>query len=141
MYSANISASFQHCLLVDMTSQNCKTSNQRWNNVAYVNVGIYNVEQRRINVAYFNVDLNNVTQCRNNVVNMTIWKKTNHEAKYRIIFLSFKEKLFNLNKMDLWTGCDPMDFEINLIFLIEPFFQHDQKSWQKLEYLENEKNF
>ena len=68
MYSANISASFQHCLLVDMTSQNCKTSNQRWNNVAYVNVGIYNVEQRRINVLYFNVAMNNVRQRRNNVV-------------------------------------------------------------------------
>ena len=29
-----------------------------WNNVVYVSVGIYNVEQRRINVVYFNVDLN-----------------------------------------------------------------------------------
>ena len=24
-----------------------------------------------------------------------------------------------------YPGCDVMDFEINLIFLIEPFFQHD----------------
>ena len=37
-------------------------------------------------------------------------------------------------------GCDVMDFEINLIFLIEPFFLHDQKD-QKLKYLENEKSF
>ena len=29
-----------------------------WNNVVYVSVGIYSVEQRRINVVYFNVDLN-----------------------------------------------------------------------------------
>ena len=30
--------------------------------------------------------------------------------------------------MKLITGCDIMDFEINLIFLDEPFFLHDQKS-------------
>ena len=36
--------------------------------------------------------------------------------------------------------CDVMDFEINHIFLTEPFFLHDQ--WvQKLQYLENEKSF
>ena len=34
-----------------------------------------------------------------------------------------------------------MDFEINLIFLIEPFFYMTKKSWQKLKYLENEKSF
>ena len=34
-----------------------------------------------------------------------------------------------------------MDFEIDLIFLIEPFFQHDQKWWQKRKYLENEMIF
>ena len=64
----------------------------------YVNVEIYNVEQRRINVVCFNVDINNVTQRRNNVVifnvkfhnvdqrrnkvvNMTIFKKLKR-AKY-----------------------------------------------------------
>ena len=26
-----------------------------------------------------------------------------------------------------YPGCDVMDFEINLIFLIKPFFLHDQK--------------
>ena len=30
-----------------------------------------------------------------------------------------------------YPGCDVMDFEINLIFLIEPFFQHDQKVMTK----------
>ena len=67
-YPANISTLFQRFLLVDMTSRRRTTSNQRWNNVVYLNVGIYNVEQRRINVAYFNVDVNNVRQRRNNVV-------------------------------------------------------------------------
>ena len=34
-----------------------------------------------------------------------------------------------------------MDFEIKIIFLIEPFFVYDKKSWQKLKYLENDKSF
>ena len=34
-----------------------------------------------------------------------------------------------------------MDFEINLIFLIEPFFPHDQKVMTKTETCENEKSF
>ena len=38
-------------------------------------------------------------------------------------------------------GCDVMNFEVNLIFLIKPFFLHDKKSGQKLKYLENEKSF
>ena len=29
-------------------------------------------------------------------------------------------------------GCDVMDFEINLNFLIEPFFLHDQKVMTKV---------
>ena len=37
------------------------------NNIVYLKVGIYNVEQRRINVAYFNVDVSNVRQRRNKV--------------------------------------------------------------------------
>ena len=38
-------------------------------------------------------------------------------------------------------GCDVMNFEVNLIFLIKPFFVHDQKVMTKLKYLENEKTF
>ena len=34
-----------------------------------------------------------------------------------------------------------MNLKIKLIFLIKSFFLHNQKSWQKLKYLENEKNF
>ena len=30
-----------------------------------------------------------------------------------------------------YPGCDVMNFEINLIFLIEPFFLHDQKVMTK----------
>ena len=43
---ANISTSVQRCFWVDMTSPRRTTSNQRWDNVVYVNVEIYNVEQR-----------------------------------------------------------------------------------------------
>ena len=91
-YPANISTSVQRCFWVDMTLRRRTTSNQRWNNVVYVNVEIHNVEQRWNNVVFFNVELNNVRQRRNNVVivnvdchnvgqrqnnvaNMTIWKK------------------------------------------------------------------
>ena len=38
-----------------------------------------------------------------------------------------------------WPGCDVINFEINLIFLIKPFLCMIRKSKQKLKYLENEK--
>ena len=44
-------------------------------------------------------------------------------------------------KIVCYPGCDVMDFETNLIFLIKPFFYITKKSWQKLKYLENEKSF
>ena len=64
----------------------------------YVNIEIYNVEQRRINVLHFNFDINNVRQRRNNViifyvefhnvdqrrnnvVNVTIFKKLKRARK------------------------------------------------------------
>ena len=34
-----------------------------------------------------------------------------------------------------------MNFEINLIFLIKPFFNMIKKSWQKLKYLKNENSY
>ena len=55
-----------------MTSRRHKTSNQRWNNVVYVNIEIYNVEQSRINVGNFKSDLSNIRQRRNNVVNFNV---------------------------------------------------------------------
>ena len=92
-----------------MTSGRRTTSNQRWNNVVYNNIEIYNVQQRWNNIVYFNVELNNVWQHqnkvvifnlhfhsvgqrRNNVANMTVWeKKIKPRFKNKIIFLSFKE--------------------------------------------------
>ena len=38
-------------------------------------------------------------------------------------------------------GCDVMNFEVDFIFLIKPFFLHDQKVMTKFKYLENKKNF
>ena len=43
VFSANISTLFQYYLLVDATSRCGTTSNQRWSNVVYFNVEIYNV--------------------------------------------------------------------------------------------------
>ena len=43
------------------------TSNQRWNNVVFVNIETYNIEFR-INVVYFNAYINSVRQHRNNVL-------------------------------------------------------------------------
>ena len=59
---------FERCLLVDITLQCGATSNQNWNNVLYLNVGIYNAEKCPVNIVYFNVDMNNDGQGRNNVV-------------------------------------------------------------------------
>ena len=39
------------------------------------------------------------------------------------------------------SGCDVITFEINLIFLIKPFFYMKKKSRQKFKYLENKKSF
>ena len=58
-----------------MTSRRRTTLNQHLNNVVYVNIEIYNVEQRRNNIVIFNVDFHNVGQRWNNVVNMIICKK------------------------------------------------------------------
>ena len=82
-----------------MTSPRRTMSNQRWNNFAYVNVEIYNVEQRQINFVSFNIDISNVRQRwnnavifnvefhdvdqrRSNIVNMTIFKKLKRAKKY-----------------------------------------------------------
>ena len=40
-----------------------------------------------------------------------------------------------------FPGCNVINFEINLIFLIKPFFYMTKKSRQKFEYLGNEKRF
>ena len=40
-----------------------------------------------------------------------------------------------------FTGCDVINFEIDLIFLRIPFLFMTKKSRQKFKYLENEKSF
>ena len=40
-----------------------------------------------------------------------------------------------------FPGCDDLDFEINLIFLINLLFYMTEMSRQKFKYLENEKDF
>ena len=40
-----------------------------------------------------------------------------------------------------YPGCDVINFEINLIFLIKPFFDMTENSRQKFQYLENKKSF
>ena len=76
-----------------MTSRRRTTSNQRWNNVVYVNdeqrrinflysnVDINNVRPRRNNVI-FNVEFHNVDQSRNNVLNINICKKLKRTKKF-----------------------------------------------------------
>ena len=105
LYPANISTSVQGCFYVDMMSRRRTTSNQRWNNVVYVNVEIYILQQRWNNIVYFNVELDNVRQHWNKVVifnvdfynvetTLRIWlfgKKFKPRFINKIIFLSFKE--------------------------------------------------
>ena len=40
-----------------------------------------------------------------------------------------------------FPGCDVINFEIDLIFLINPFFYMTKKSRQIFKYLQNEKTF
>ena len=99
-----------------MTSRRRAMSNQRWSNVVYVNVEIYNVEQRQINFVYFNVDITNVRQRRNNVVIfnvefrnidlrqnnvvcMTIFKKLKRTKKY---FWASKKMSHLINNTWFW---------------------------------------
>ena len=91
-----------------MTSLGQTMSNQRLNNIQYVNFEISNVQQRRINAVYFTVDMNNVRQRwknvvifnvqfhsvdqhQNNVVYMTIFKKLKRAQKY---FWASKKRWF-----------------------------------------------
>ena len=68
------------------------TSNQRWNNVVYFKVGIYNVEQRRISVVCFNVDMNNVRQRRNNVVIFNVEFYNVDKRRNNVMKMTFSKK-------------------------------------------------
>ena len=92
-----------------MTSRHRTMSNQRLNNVVYVNGKHYNVEQRQIKIY---VDINNVRklynstvisivefhhvdQRRNNIVNMTIFKKSKRAKKTKAFELQNKDDSFD----------------------------------------------
>ena len=90
-----------------------KLSNQRWNNVVYLFVEIYNVEQRQVNVVFFSVDINNVRQCWNNFCYFQFrasqrcltskQREFDHFEKSKKIFLSFKKELTHLiNNTCFW---------------------------------------
>ena len=83
---------FQRCLLVDTTSRRGATSNQRWSNVVYFNVGICNVEQRWINVVYFNVDINNVRQRRNNIVIFNVDMNNVGKRRNNVVKMTISKK-------------------------------------------------
>ena len=51
--------------------------------------------------------------------------------------MTFQEKFF----LCYIPGCDVINFEINFIFLIKPFFYMTKKSRQKFKYLEKENGF
>ena len=40
-----------------------------------------------------------------------------------------------------YSGCDVINFKINIIFLVKPFSYMTKQSKQKFKYLENKKGF
>ena len=76
-----------------MTSRRWTISNQRWNNVVYVHVEIYNVEQRQINVVHFNIDINNVRQRRNNIVILNIEFHNVDQRRNNVLYMTIFKKL------------------------------------------------
>ena len=105
---ANILTSVQRCMYVGMASRSRTTSDQRWNNVVYVSVEVYNFQQSRINVMSIStlnwITLDNVeitlsfsasifTTLGNVETTLRIWpfeKKIKSRAKNKLIFLSLK---------------------------------------------------
>ena len=115
---------FQRCCQVDMAAQRRTTSNQRWNNVVYVNVEIYNVEQLWTTIVIFNLEFHNVDQCRNNVVNMTIWKRFKRAKKD----LWKKKKKKRKRKLRLNTLNS--NFRLTFQILVD-FTSHFQRNLEK----------
>ena len=88
--TANISTSVQRCFQVDTKSRRRTTSNQRWNNVVYVNVEIYNVQQRCHFQRRFSQSwATSKHSCEYGHLKKK--KKNKPRFKNKIIFLSFKE--------------------------------------------------
>ena len=128
-HPANISTLFQGCLLVGTTSRSEKMSNQRWNNVAYFNFGIYNVEQRWINVVYFNVDMNNVRQRRNNVVIFNVEFHNVDQRRNNVVKMTISKK----NRKIIWNWINwILSFNNYFIFLLILLPMLGGICWRKL---------
>ena len=63
------------------------------------------------------------------------------KEEYVIIWLSLPREILGNMCIAFLTRLLHVNFEINLIFLIKPFFYKTWKSRKKLKYLENEKSF
>ena len=68
-----------------------------------------------------------------------------YSINWPIFIAWFRLLLELLGNVFIWNyffpGCDVINFEINLVFLIKPFFLRNQRSRQKFKYLEKEKIF
>ena len=63
-------------------------------------------------------------------------------TKFHCLIASFLEILGNMCIATVcFPYCDTINFEINLVLLLKPFFYMTKKSGQKFKYLENEKSF
>ena len=58
-----------------------------------------------------------------------------------IVWLPLLEILGNVYCNFCFPGCDNLNFEINLSFLIKSFYHMTKKPGQKLEYLKHKKSF
>ena len=72
------------------------------------------------------------------------------EEKYYLVTLYYLTEFHSLGAFTLGNiciisacqpGCFAINVEINLVFLIKPFYLDDQKVRQKFKYFEKEKNF
>ena len=96
----NVASALFLCWCKVETSDNVKY--ERWNEVVYVNVGIYNVEKRWNNVVILSFNFCNIGQRQNNFVDFPISKepKNNGWAKKIMTFFSFKWNSFKLNNLN-----------------------------------------
>ena len=65
----------------------------------YINVEIYNVEQRQINVVYFNVDVTNIRQRRNNAVIFNVMFHNVDQRPNNIVNTTIFKKLKRANNI------------------------------------------
>ena len=109
---------FSMLSLVDTKSRRGTTSNQRWNNAVYFNVGIYNVEQRWINVVYFNVDMNNVRQRRNNVVIFNVEFHNVVKRRNNVVKMTISKKNENKNIANRIQGMQSFNYYFMIFFIL-----------------------